>query len=339
MVNLMYLIIACHYLIVRGKTPIPKKEDKCKSLLAAAGCDDGKLLDKNVCIRKDYNRLIPPTSNKVYIKFSNFPQILGINEAEETIDMEIDMVNIWEDDRIQVNLVEVENEKLIKPRGAKDSRIRTLPLRIQSLCTSSENDLKIWTPQDQGFHVKGKIKKNDDVEDDPWGIEKFRLRLTIPLNETTPLIAMKMKFSARLQCKFHYIGYPLDREKCSLRFNSKKAYLMDLSLDDPDDLCNDPKNGYERNGFYITVKCFNESEGSYQVGIDFNVDRVIIKHVFQYYLPSAMIVLISQTSFVFPLSALPGRTGLVVTQFLALTNIFINEQVNSMIIRDQSKQS
>ena len=58
MVNLMYLIIACHYLIVRGKTPIPKKEDKCKTLLAAAGCDDGKLLDKNVCIRKDYNRLI-----------------------------------------------------------------------------------------------------------------------------------------------------------------------------------------------------------------------------------------------------------------------------------------
>ena len=337
--NLMYLIIACQLSIVRGQTLKPLKDDKCKTLLAAAGCDDGKLLDKNVCIRNDYNGLIHPTSNKVYIKFSYFPQILGIDEEEETIDVEIDMVNIWEDDRIQVNLISLENEKLIKPQGAKNSRIRTLPLKIQNLCKPSENTLKIWTPQDQGFHVKRKIKKNDDVEEDPWGIEKFRLRLTIPLNETTPLIAMKMKFSARLQCKFHYIGYPLDKEKCSLRFGSKRAYPMDLSLDDPDGLCNDPKNGYERNGFYISAKCFNESEGPYQVGVDFSVDRNIIKHVFQYYLPSAMIVLISQTSFVFPLSALPGRTGLVVTQFLALTNIFINEQVNSMIMKDHLKYS
>ena len=321
----MYLIIACRLLTVR---------------LVAAGCKDGKLLDKNVCIRNDYNSLIPPSaSNKVYIKFSDWPRIQGIDEAESAIDVEIGMSNMWEDDRIHVDLEELKSERLRKPGDAKDNRIRTLPLSFNSLRASSEKDLKIWTPQDQGFHVKGKIKKNDDVEDDPWGIEKFRLRLTIPLNETTSLIAMKMKFSARLQCKFHYIGYPLDREKCSLRFGSKKAYLMDLSLDDPDDLCNDPKNGYERNGFYITAKCFNESEGSYQVGIDFNVDRVIIKHVFQYYLPSAMIVLVSQTSFVFPLSALPGRTGLVVTQFLALTNIFINEQVNSTIVKDQSKQS
>ena len=85
----------------------------------AAGCSDGKLLDKNVCIRNDYNGLIPPSSsNKVNIKFSDWPQILGIDEAESTIDMEIGMVNMWEDERIHVNLVALKNENLLKPQGA-----------------------------------------------------------------------------------------------------------------------------------------------------------------------------------------------------------------------------
>ena len=83
----MHLIIACSILIASGQTEMPPKEDKCKKLLMAAGCSDGKLLDKNVCIRNDYNGLIPPnSSNKVDIKFSHWPQILGIDEAESTID-------------------------------------------------------------------------------------------------------------------------------------------------------------------------------------------------------------------------------------------------------------
>ena len=63
------------------------------------------------------------------------------------------------------------------------------------------------------------------------------------------------------------------------------------------------------------------------MGVDFFVDRSITKYLCQYYLPSAIIVFVSQISFVIPISALPGRIGLVVNQFLALTNIFINELV------------
>ena len=54
-----------------------------------------------------------------------------------------------------------------------------------------------------------------------------------------------------------------------------------------------------------------------------------------------MIVTISQTSFVIPLSALARRIGLVITQFLALTNIFINEQVTvaNVVARIESEIS
>ena len=39
------------------------------------------------------------------------------------------------------------------------------------------------------------------------------------------------------------------------------------------------------------------------------------------------IVVVAQISFIIPMSAIPGRVALVVTQFLTLTNIFIHEMV------------
>jgi hypothetical protein len=92
---------------------------------------------------------------------------------------------------------------------------------------------------------------------------------------------------------------------------------------------------YEGDGFRITIdpigtltdpsKITQNSTGDF--GFDIILERIAQPYMFQYYFPCAAIVIISQISFIIPLSAIPGRVGLVVTQFLTLTNIFIYQMV------------
>ena len=71
------------------------------------------------------------------------------------------------------------------------------------------------------------------------------------------------------------------------------------------------------------------------VGFNVTLVRIIQPYLYQYYFPSIAIVVVSQISFMIPLSATPGRIALVVTQFLTLTNIFIHQMVkfNSIILK------
>ena len=129
----------------------------------------------------------------------------------------------------------------------------------------------------------------------------------------------------------------MDKQKCSLKFGSSLENPLVLLIVDPHKICRNQEKTYERNGFLVSAACFTETKEQYRVGFHFFLDRVITKYLCQYYLPSAIIVFVSQISFVIPISALPGRIGLVVTQFLALTNIFINEQVILIIFWEEYK--
>ena len=71
-----------------------------------------------------------------------------------------------------------------------------------------------------------------------------------------------------------------------------------------------------RNGIEIT-----------DVRVHIHLQRQWSKYVYQYYIPCITIVIATSFSFIIPLSAIPGRVALVVTQFLTLTNIFINQMV------------
>ena len=67
------------------------------------------------------------------------------------------------------------------------------------------------------------------------------------------------------------------------------------------------------------------------VGFDIKMQRIISSFIFKCYLPCIAIVVASSISFIVPLSALPGRIALMVTQFLTLTNIFIHQIVSNSI--------
>ena len=321
------------------------RKDTCKKLLTTAGCDDeGYLLEENVCINSTYQSEDAPNEPvTVHMKFLKWPIIQDISEGGSAIKLQLRFVHLWEDKRVNVNLqnlysivvplnaiTSLMNNKIHKTPGSNVEKFRLLPLKFRNFCNSIEQShkIKIWTPFEGFFHIKQQLSMKSDIPDDPWGVKGRNLRLTVPLNESKPLISLVMEFFVTIECKFDYIGYPMNTESCELRFDSSELNPLNLKLFDPEGLCHKQEKAYERNGFYVTASCIIKPEQPSQIGFNLFVERVLTKYIFQYYLPSVMIVTISQTSFVIPLSALAGRIGLVVTQFLALTNIFINEQVN-----------
>ena len=87
----------------------------------------------------------------------------------------------------------------------------------------------------------------------------------------------------------------------------------------------------EAAGFNVVI----ENVGNFaneSIGFNITLERIIQPYLYQYYFPAIAIVVVSQISFMIPLSASPGRIALVVTQFLTLTNIFIHQIVSIDII-------
>ena len=68
--------------------------------------------------------------------------------------------------------------------------------------------------------------------------------------------------------------------------------------------------------------------GTNYIGIKIELDRKLSSFMLQYYIPCITIVMISDLSFVIPVTAIPGRTALLVTLFLTLINLFIHEMVS-----------
>ena len=135
---------------------------------------------------------------------------------------------------------------------------------------------------------------------------------------------------ATLFCDFEFSSIPLDTQ----------VYHFVQSVG-PEGVCLllppklPHKWNHKTNGYQVSVKQIGTSittnidfkNGTCKCGFDVTLSRMIQPYLFQYYFPSITIVVVSQISFIIPLSAIPGRIGLIVTQFLTLTNIFIHQMV------------
>lgn len=294
----------------------------CTKLKLDAGCDEeGKLLENGVCINSDYLPTKSPNfSTTVHVGFLQWPTISDIDEELGTIKLRIqDAIFEWEDSRVKIDLNQIEKDKLVPPPLILPIPFYLYFVPLENKCSSliDENDrFELWTPEQ--IHVEKLVSSKKDDSRNPWGINEFGIHFSNPLNKSNPLINVKTNFVITVECKFNYTSYPSDTQTCGLRFASDNLNRFNPVLVDPIGTCNKSNEVYEQNGFQVSSVCKN---GSY-AGVDFFLERDITTYLLQHYLPSAIIVLVSQTSFVIPLSALPGRISLVVTLFLALTNIF-----------------
>ena len=155
------------------------------------------------------------------------------------------------------------------------------------------------------------------------------------LNDANIKVTALKSWTATIFCKFDFSLFPFDSQNC--------AFLQFGSAEDLQIISNCRKSlasdKYKLVGFdvlFSQVGCFSDDTAStgttsntqwMDVGFNITLKREVQPYLYQYYFPSIAIVAVSFISFIIPLSAIPGRIVLVVTQFLTLTNIFIHQMV------------
>ena len=303
-----------------------------------SGCPyrkDKQLLMKNVCLMPDYQLHEPPKNDvngktNVDVNFQTVPQLLEIHQKKNKITLQILQYIEWKDPRIRANLSAISNMLYYY------SWIKVDPSIVK----------KIWHPNLDMY--------TDDLQDwkslyHPYwfqfvGINKCPwLRGCHLIPNITTLYAEK-SWTATLLCKFDFRRFPFDTQHCKFRqrFQSTSD-VVKLFLFSPfaskwaNNQTRDGKMDwiYTGEGVRVTITPIGtltdpttitqNSTGDF--GFNITLQRISQAYLFQYYFPCAAIVVVSHISFVIPLTAIPGRVALVVTQFLTLTNIFIYEMV------------
>ena len=302
-----------------------------------------KSKDTSICIRwvicfdKGYNVEIPPNPplTEVFFNYSS-PEILEIREKQKSITLGIQIRTIWEDCRIKVFSYltwSLEYEFGYNIMGVH------IPWHWYKYWEGSKSGgLPVWYPD--GIGMVNIIERNVEEMYHPFtsisfvtGTEFIKMFKGLPKNEwqiadpNTTAIIVKRDLRVTVPCDFDASRFPFDVHVCKFGHSNEDArnlipkFYPLMKLDSPPTFLKD--------GFEITRLLENGTrlkKYSY-IGLNFKIKRILGPFVFQYYLPSAAIVFVSQISFVIPSSATPGRVGLLATLFLTLTNLFIHHMV------------
>ena len=328
---LVYFVVINH---IRGENePVD-----LKNLIKEAGCpfyNKKQLLINNVCLMPDYQKNEhPENSNGIVLVDTDWfqaPQVLDVDEKKNRITFQLQQYMEWSDPRIKVNM------SAMKSLQNSKSWIKFPPL--------IEN--RIWHP-DLDLHT-------EDLQEwkslyTPYlfqsvGINRCPLLRKCDLMANLTFFADK-RWKIDLFCMFNFSSFPFDTQLCKFRqrFESTSATAKIFLY--PPCLSSWQTHGtkikriwqYTIDGFKTLISPIGDAVlpssetqehtgGEY--GFDVELQRLVQPYIFQYYIPSAAIVVVSHISFIIPITSIPGRVGLVATQFLTLTNIFIHQMVST----------
>ena len=280
---------------------------------------------KLACITKDYYAAEHPDTKILTPVLAGDwnTSVIDINEKKKSLEIYLQMELIWEDPRIRAHFLDY-NEKHKLPLIRKDA------------------PTYMWTPI---F-----LSEVDNVKQVKYLYDPIMLSWIYLLSsnhdyvvnssvfsKNTTLISAWMEWQVIIPCNFDFSNYPLDSQKCSLRMS---LYDVNTTLRDLYAEYYEAEKIIEMNGFEIIKKLVDPVYGVFgpsmlysDFGFDFEIRRITWPYLMQYYLPTFAIVIVASFSFVVPISAAPGRIGLVVTQFLTLTNLFIHQKVKRQLIK------
>ena len=181
--------------------------------------------------------------------------------------------------------------------------------------------------------------RNQKYLDDPV-IATFELKKVELMNKAFgnvffsgdfPIVQSMIRWSTTISCHFDFSNFPFDKNTCSFIF---RFLDMDVSLGRSKRSLEGLVGISDVDGFKIEV---NQNSPRYEqfndmsftdVELIITIQRQAPKYIYQYYIPCITIVIASSFSFIIPLSAIPGRVAHIGTQFLTLTNIFMNQMVS-----------
>ena len=291
-------------------------------------CTGGKLLSEKVCLPNGYDKINAPNDTMLILVDFNWANFREVDDKKMTITFDLLISYIWVDDRIKADFslglepinhafldhlwrpgIYIENLKSYRQRSPKDK------LKLEQLSIFKHD------------YVSSLINNHQ--------------------NKSFTLVGHRMETQITLYCNFLFDKYPMDTQVCSLVLGTSDQDLhqpvfFQHYLDGAFCLTFNDTNGSGNalQDFEIEVKCY-QAYGSARtarlrknqkkdcVGFNITLKRTLRPFLMKYYLPCMATVISSQISFIIPISALPGRTALLATMFLALVNTFTAQQVKT----------
>ena len=317
--KMICLIVFCVF--INEVTSSDLKENHLKDSVEEIGCpfmNLNQLLLENVCLMPDYQYSEPPENTKdgmtdVYFEFYTGAQVLELKERKNKITILIHQYIEWVDPNIKAQFF------------SPDESIKLPHDKIS----------KIWQP-DLDTITEG-IQHWKSLYDSVYSDIGLLFKPTLKnVQNSTTFYAYK-DWEVTVFCRLEFSLFPFDIQNCHFRQFGDSNGVRFLVLPQKD------KEEWETEalGFDVSIDVvgtfINSKEelmGNKTKGFGLNIElkRLIQPYFYQYYLPAMAIVIVSQISFVIPLTAIPGRVALVVTQFLTLTNIFIHQMVSKRLV-------
>ena len=298
------LLVTIHFLLVNeGITMKRKNGTKLETLLEYAGCsNDGFYLGQGICLEADYSKGDAPNQTETAVHYwFKYIRVRDISDGQKTLAFEYMLSLIWFDHRIKTNFSNHMEEKDIR----------------QSLASQ-----RIWKPMPN-------IKRITDKKDLTDSIDVKKFSFSSKDTNNTDAIKVHLKFSGRMTvfCNdWKLEKYPLDRQTCPIEFYHPGPSAVNYIIDPQNKSDLFVNTWHIAAGFDIMIN-FVDSSKNNAIKINIQMQRLFQPFFFKFYLPSILIVCISGTGFLFPLTVLPGRMTLAVTQFLTLANLFIYQMV------------
>lgn len=293
-----------------------------------------KYLSESVGVPRNYqSATIPPNArdNGMHVWVDIVVHSIHVNDKAGSIQVESSIELSWHDSRIFVNSSHFEgywnHEKVI--RSDQISEIwnpditihRMLEFRRISLMNPTNGYLKLFL---------------DDFRKDEWNVY------------------YRFDGQVSIYCDFTFERYPMDKQQCNFRLGSysyekylifvldkwSEHYVQQKKIDNAGfetelhffdkSVCDQEKD------LYIKPQCgqmgWNDTLFG-RLGFVVTMKRNLQPFLMRYYLPSSAIVVLSSASFLVSPDVVPGRMGLLVTMFLTLTNICMNQKVFTYCVR------
>ena len=305
-----------------GKKGKKKKMDWKKQMRRwnkECGCLNGtKILTQNklpikcACISRAYDKEWAPGGGGMDTMVTNtfhVIKVLDLNEADKTISSSIKAYSDWEEGRINTKFPNKESKILITRVSPK------------------HRSFSIWAPTRS---LNGEISKAE------W---TFYFLNSFSDDET--IVEGRLSATIKSPCNLDFTDFPFDKNECDVNITSKlSGELREILVQQKTKNEYFSHNAADGLDIFITLlgKTINDTDTiTNDFGFRIEIKRMISSYVIQYYLPCASIVAVSSISFIIPLTAIPGRVSLVVTLFLTLSNLIIQNEVNVSTMQNEKQ--
>ena len=283
-----------------------------KTYLEQAGCKDnvaeGQLLEIGACTMYGYRKHVAPkkADTKVFTTI-NYQNIRTANDKDKTLSIDLSVTMEWMDDRIKANI------------SSEDQKYEEIEI-------SAGKANAIWKPDFYVYNISDYSSFSESLL-----LKSLKIVSRNQSNEESLKVNVEYKLEAKavIYCNFTFDDYPMDYSNCKFIFGDKSSNVL-FVLNDDYKGSSYRENQLHAAGFDVHITIARNGMEK-NIEIDICMSREIGPFILKYYLPCSTIVILSQISFTIPLNAIPGRVGLIVTQFLTLTSILIYQMVSCKV--------